>query len=476
MLAATVFSRQQRSFRPVILLAEAALVWLAFESAYASRSALPFERAFYLTNPIRLSLLVVSVAVWPLIGRWLGAYDRLVWEPRAITLVRSIKQAAWLIVVLVLFQYFQRLDISRPFLALFSLYCAVLTAVFRLSVDLLARRFWNRLALPLHIYIAGTGASALRIAALIRQSAEFGLRLDGFLSDQAAPQGAEPATLDGCSVYHVDAFPELLKSAVVDELIVASDRPHSPAVEELLLICEEEGVRIRLCLDFVPHTRAAVSLERLGTTPLLTLSRTPSDEALLAVKRLLDMLLAALSLLILAPLMAVVCLLVRLSSPGPVIFRQIRCGLNGRRFTVLKFRTMVDGAEQRLLDIAHLNVKSVHFKIPNDPRLTGIGRWLRRFSLDELPQLWNVLRGEMSLVGPRPALPSEVEQYRRWQRRRLRMRPGLTCLQAVEGRDAIGFDEAMELDLAYIDSWSLGLDWSIILRTVPRVLTGEGAH
>ena len=218
------------------------------------------------------------------------------------------------------------------------------------------------------------------------------------------------------------------------------------------------------------------SLERLGPAPLLTLSRTPTDELRLMVKRTLDLCCAALALVLLSPVAAAVALAVRLTSKGPVIFRQIRCGLNGRRFTLLKFRTMAVDAESRLPEVAHLNVKEVNFKIPNDPRLTSVGGWLRRFSLDELPQFWNVLRGEMALVGPRPALPAEVEQYERWQRRRLRMRPGLTSLGAVEGRDALGFEESMRLDLAYIDSWSLSLDGRILLRTIPRVLTGKGAH
>jgi lipopolysaccharide/colanic/teichoic acid biosynthesis glycosyltransferase len=194
------------------------------------------------------------------------------------------------------------------------------------------------------------------------------------------------------------------------------------------------------------------------------------------LKRLTDVFASALLLACFAPLFVLVSLAVRLNSKGPIVFRQIRCGLNGRRFTLYKFRTMVENAEQLLSDVAHLNVKTVNFKIPDDPRLTSVGRWLRKFSLDELPQLWNVLKGEMALVGPRPAIPSEVEQYRRWQRRRLRMRPGLTCLWAVEGRDALDFEEAMRLDLAYIDSWSLTLDWIILFRTVPRVLTGRGAH
>jgi len=166
---------------------------------------------------------------------------------------------------------------------------------------------------------------------------------------------------------------------------------------------------------------------------------------------------------------------VRVTSPGPAIFRQERCGLNGRKFRCYKFRSMSVDAEERMCEVAHLSARHLATKIPNDPRLTPIGRYLRKFSLDELPQLINVLRGEMSLVGPRPAIPSEVAQYQRWQRRRLRMRPGLTCLWALNGRDDVDFETWMKMDLEYIDNWSLGLDWKILLRTIPQVLMGRGA-
>jgi exopolysaccharide biosynthesis polyprenyl glycosylphosphotransferase len=220
-----------------------------------------------------------------------------------------------------------------------------------------------------------------------------------------------------------------------------------------------------------------VYLDRLGAAPLLTFSAAPHDEIRLLAKRASDILLGGAALILLAPVMALIALAIRLSSPGPAIFRQVRRGLNGRRFVFYKFRSMCRNAEELKPGLAHLNARDdVVFKIPNDPRLTPIGKLLRKFSIDEWPQLWNVLKGDMSLVGPRPAIPEEVEQYKRWQRRRLRMRPGLTCLWAVSGRDALDFETWMKMDMQYIDTWSLALDWKIMLRTIPRVLTGRGAH
>jgi lipopolysaccharide/colanic/teichoic acid biosynthesis glycosyltransferase len=194
------------------------------------------------------------------------------------------------------------------------------------------------------------------------------------------------------------------------------------------------------------------------------------------VKRAIDIAIAAAGLVVLAPFMAAISILIRLTSPGPVIFRQVRCGLNGRRFLFYKFRSMCRNAEDLRPALEHLNTRETVFKIPHDPRLTSIGRYLRKFSIDEWPQLWNVLRGDMSLVGPRPAVPGEVDRYQRWQRRRLRMRPGLTCLWAISGRDNVDFETWMKLDMQYIDNWSLALDWKILLRTIPRVLIGHGAN
>jgi exopolysaccharide biosynthesis polyprenyl glycosylphosphotransferase len=270
-------------------------------------------------------------------------------------------------------------------------------------------------------------------------------------------------------VRSLSKLPDLLREHIIDEIIFAVDSRRLAELEEIFLLCDEEGVKTRVAVDFFPHVNSQVYLERLGSSPLLTFSATPHDEIRLLAKRLT-------ASIFLIPVMLLIALLIRLTSPGPAVFRQVRCGLNGRRFVFYKFRSMVQNAEAMRAGVEHLSERKLAMKIPNDPRLTGVGRWLRKFSIDEWPQLWNVLKGDMSLVGPRPALPDEVEQYKRWQRRRLRMRPGLTCLWAVNGRDAVDFETWMKLDMQYIDQWSLALDWKIMLRTIPHVVSGRGAH
>jgi len=230
-------------------------------------------------------------------------------------------------------------------------------------------------------------------------------------------------------------------------------------------------------LEFLPASYSRIYLERFRDVQLLSLSCAPDSEFHLFCKRMLDIALSASSLLLLWPVLLVIAAAIRVLSPGPVLFRQTRCGLGGRHFTLYKFRSMVNNAEQLRAELHQLNeLDGPVFKISDDPRITSVGRILRRFSLDELPQLWNILRGDMSFVGPRPAIPDEVEQYEAWQRRRLRMRPGLTCTWVLEGRNHLDFNRWMQLDLAYIDTWSLWLDLKIFLRTIPIVLSGRGAY
>ena len=245
----------------------------------------------------------------------------------------------------------------------------------------------------------------------------------------------------------------------------------------MIALCQELGIRTRLAANFFPLNSGRVSLEHLGETPLITLLKVPPHSIELILKRMVDFLVAVGCLVILALPMLLVAFFVKGSSRGGVFYQQTRCGLFGRKFTLIKFRTMMDGAEDKLWEIRHLNEMSGPvFKMRNDPRVTLLGKYLRKYSLDEIPQFWNVIKGEMSIVGPRAPLIEEVAFYSLRERRRLSVKPGITCLWQVSGRSEIDFHKWMDLDLEYIDNWSLWLDLRIMLKTIPAVFTGKGAR
>ena len=243
-----------------------------------------------------------------------------------------------------------------------------------------------------------------------------------------------------------------------------------------MLLCEQFGVEVIIPTDLFSHKLAKTTIYNYADVQVINFYTSPRMNCQLAAKRLIDAVVSTVLLALLSPLFAVLSILIKLTSKGPVIFRQRRVGYNGRPFTCLKFRTMVENAEEIKKDLWSLNqMDGPTFKIRHDPRVTKLGRFLRRTSIDELPQLVNVLRGDMSLVGPRPPVPGEVEQYKLQDRRRLSMKPGLTCLWQVSGRNAISFEKWMELDKDYIDRWSLWLDVQILAKTIPAVLKGSGA-
>jgi exopolysaccharide biosynthesis polyprenyl glycosylphosphotransferase len=469
-----MFGPHRRKVKALFGLSDILVTALAFEAAYQSRFWLPFERVFYLTVPVKTLMLGFSVVAWVLIGFWLNVYDRLDYAHPKVVVRGALKQTALGITALAIFQYLLRLEfpLSRSFLALFAVYSWVLLCAFRLGAGNLAGLIRREFAAPHYVLVVGTGPSARRLAEALEQSARYGIRLVGFLADSAG-------SLQLNSLYPVhplEELPTLLRRQVVDEIIFTVDNRNLAEFAEIFVMCDEQGVRTRIVMDFFPHVNSEMYLDRLGTIPLLTFSAAPHDEIRLLVKRGIDVAVSAAALVLLSPFMLLVAALVRLTSPGPAVFRQVRYGFNGRRFTCCKFRSMCQNAEELKAKLEHLNVRSTAFKIPDDPRLTPIGRWLRKFSIDEWPQLWNVLKGDMSLVGPRPAVPGEVDRYAAWQRRRLRMRPGLTCLWALQGRDGLDFETWMKMDMLYIDTWSLGLDWKILLLTIPQVLSGKGAH
>jgi exopolysaccharide biosynthesis polyprenyl glycosylphosphotransferase len=265
----------------------------------------------------------------------------------------------------------------------------------------------------------------------------------------------------------------------VDEVFVTLPREkYGQLVDTIVRLCEEQGIIVRIQSDLFKLKIARWQVDELGGIPIVTIRSGPSDGWPLLAKRLIDICGSSLLLVALAPLFVGVALGIKLDSPGPVFFIQERVGLNGRRFKLVKFRTMVVGADQQQQELECLNeAAGPVFKIKGDPRITRLGRFLRRYSIDELPQLFNVLRGEMSLVGPRPLPVRDIERIdARGHKRRLSVKPGVTCLWQVNGRSNVSFNEWVRLDLEYIDKWSLGLDMKILLKTIPAVLKGSGAY
>jgi exopolysaccharide biosynthesis polyprenyl glycosylphosphotransferase len=273
----------------------------------------------------------------------------------------------------------------------------------------------------------------------------------------------------------IDDLPRVLHEHVIDEVALCLTSQDWSEAEEIVRLCETEGKIVRMPVPMPSLAIARTNVEDLEGVPVVSFLTGPGPRLALGLKQLFDFTVAALAILLLLPLLVGISVAILIADGRPLFFRQERVGLHGRRFKVLKFRTMVPNAEAHLAELREMNeVRGHAFKLSRDPRITRIGSFLRRSSLDELPQLWNVLRGDMSLVGPRPPLPSEVALYDGWQRRRLSMKPGITGLWQVEGRREPEFDQWVRKDLEYIDEWSPWLDVKILLRTIPAVLRAEG--
>ena len=358
-------------------------------------------------------------------------------------------------------------DVSRTYLlSLFPTQWAITLGsrvIMRIAFERLRSRGYNLR----YVLIVGAGPRAQAFAAQLEDHRELGLRVTGFVDDEPFELARKWKHLGG-----FDDLERLLHDEVIDEVAICLPFSLWDRVNAIAHICEEEGKIVRVPVDVLDHAFAAGRIEDLDGTPVYSLISGPDRVAALVVKRAIDIAVSAVALVVLSPLLAGVALLVRLRDGAPVLFRQERVGLHGRRFNVIKFRTMDRDAEARYEELVEQSDARA-FKLTDDPRITRTGRFLRRTSLDELPQLWNVVRGEMSLVGPRPAPPREVDGYDIWHRRRLSMKPGITGLWQVSARQSDDFDGRAELDLSYIDRWSLWLDLKIMARTIPAALEGR---
>jgi exopolysaccharide biosynthesis polyprenyl glycosylphosphotransferase len=391
----------------------------------------------------------------------------------------DILQATTLGTVLTFFAHvLVHIDLVTPeFLAVFWLTAAGTTTTGRLLMRIVLRNARLRGRNLRDMLIVGTNPRAVQFARKMRDNQFLGYRVIGFV-DQDWPGMTEFSHSGFSLTCNFDQLLAYLRSSVVDEVVVALPMRslHSRA-SEVATICEEQGIVVRFISNLFDGKTSRPRVVVMEGDSLITHNTVRLEGWPVVIKRLVDIVVSTAMTLLLLPVFLLTALLIRLTSSGPVFFVQKRLGLNKRHFGIYKFRTMVVDAEKRIKEVEHLNeVSGPVFKIKNDPRITPIGKFLRKTSIDELPQLFNVLKGDMSLVGPRPLPLRDYEGFSEdWQRRRFSVRPGVTCLWQIGGRSSVSFEEWMELDLQYIDKWSLLLDLKILIKTIPAVLKGSGA-
>ncbi len=364
---------------------------------------------------------------------------------------------------------------SRLFVFLFSILSAILLILEKRIVLNIFEYFRKSGYYFRNLLIVGTGKRAQKFIQVVNNHKKWGLNIVGLIDDEPAKVGS---FVMGVKVLgRLSDIPRILHSNVIDRVVFVVPRNWLGKIEEAILACENEGVGTYLSLDLYNTKISSAKQTNFGGIPLLEFETFSAREWQMFFKKTLDILIALIGIIITLPLFIIITLGIKISSKGPLVFSQERCGLNGRRFILYKFRTMIVGAEMRKRELERQNeMQGPVFKIKHDPRIFPFGRFLRKTSLDELPQLFNVLKGDMSIVGPRPPLPIEVEMYEIWQRRRLSLKPGITCIWQVSGRNMVDFDRWMQMDLEYIDNWSLGLDAKIISKTFLVVLFGYGAY
>ncbi len=324
------------------------------------------------------------------------------------------------------------------------------------------------------VLVLGAGDVAKAFIFSVEKYPDWGLKILGLICKNELNVGDERFGYK--LVGHTDDLRELLHYNPIDELVVALPAKHLGAVEDVMAICDEEGVPVRIVSPFFKNLISKANTDMIHGLPIIKFSSVERDDFEITLKRVMDIIVSFVSFVLLVPIFGPIAMLIKRESPGPVFYRWKVLGLNKRPLVSYKFRTMVENADnvkEKL--IVNNEMSGTAFKMSNDPRITRVGKWLRKFSIDELPQLWSVLKGDMSLVGPRPPLQTEVEKYEGWHRRKLSVKPGITCLWQVNGRNEINdFDEWMRLDMKYIDEWSLWLDFKILFKTAWVVVRGTG--
>ncbi len=473
--------RDVRTWMPwVTVLVDIILANIAFLIAYWLRYDRQLFRTVDPANNVPYSVYLPMMALLTgllVVFNWReGSYDVRKGRPYYDDLYAMINATASAIMIMVVIVFFyRRLFYSRIIFIYAGLLIIVLLGLARAVRHLLLARFRAAGRGVDRVLIIGAGEAGRTVMRNMMAQPELGYRVVGFLDDDPIKSGTDIGPIRALGT--LDALPQVVQEHAIDQVIITLPWQYHRKVVRLVTEAEQSGIRARVVPDLFQLSLGGVDVEAINGIPLISVKGSALTGFNRALKRAVDIAIAVLALVLIAPLWGVIALAIRLDSPGPILFRQERIGLAGKPFTLLKFRSMTADAEAQLDQLREQNeAAGPLFKIKEDPRRTRVGRFIRRTSLDELPQFINVLRGEMSMVGPRPGLASEVAQYQEWHRKRLEVVPGLTGLWQVSGRSQLTFDEMVMLDIYYAENWSLGMDLRIILRTIPQFIFGEGAY
>lgn len=463
---------------------DVALLVLAFCFAYIVRTSFLFANAYGFSHSPNYYLALLLFVICYILGFNISEIYTTFRDQQFRQIFLKILKGAFIGTLAGIFCIYiiKEKNISRILIGLFFVFAVVLVTLAKAILYKIESYYRSKDYNLRKVLVVGSKERAIELIASICEKPSSGYRVAGCL--ELAGMGdmvGKTVFGDVKVVGTLDNFKSILLDTAIDEIVFAVSFDCIADIHDHIRTAEKLGINIRIMPDFQiqkimyhPET-ANMYLEQFAGCPTISLSSDPLHNTELSIKTILDHIGSGIALIILSPLLLTIATAVKLTSKGAVLFKQERVGLNGRKFTLYKFRTMVENAEELKNDLAGENEMSGPvFKMTHDPRITAVGRFLRKTSLDELPQLFNIFKGEMSLVGPRPPLASEVEQYKLWQRRRLSMRPGLTCIWQVSGRNNISFEKWMELDLQYIDNWSIWLDFKLLLLTCREVIYGGG--
>ncbi len=439
------------------------------------RGVEPASDVPYLTY---LPFVILFTALLILVYRQAGFYrlhrHRNSWFDELYAIINGTTTGTVITIVIIFFYqptFYSRLIFI--YAGIFSVFLLGVSRLLKLRLVSLMRR--NGIGVDRAVII-GAGEVARAVMRAVVANPEAGLEIVGFFDDNPLKGKTDIGRFRALGSID-DRLVGVLAEETVTEVIITLPWQYHRKIMQIMALCERYNIRTRIVPDLFQITIHRMEVEEIAGVPMIGIKEVGISGLNQFIKRSLDFTLSGLALVLLAPLMGLVALMIKMESPGPVLFPQERVGKNGKRFTLYKFRSMIEGAEKQQAALEAMNeADGPLFKIKDDPRLTRLGKWLRKLSVDEWPQFYNVWRGEMSLVGPRPPIPAEVAQYKEWHKRRLDVPPGLTGLWQVSGRSGLTFDEMALLDIYYIENWSLGLDAKIMLQTIPRMLSGHGAY